>query len=102
MAFLEGKRLEDVPVTIDAALRATFRLYKGEASGALTLSTYFEIRPYKKGTCHFKFRDRALWERFNQVAAEGKNWLPDDYKAREQKVRARHKRAEEYGLPVAV
>lgn len=102
MAFLEGKRLEDVPVTIDAALRATFRLYKGEASGALTLSTYFEIRPYKKGTCHFKFRDPSLWERFNQVAAEGKNWLPDDYKAREQEARARHKRAEEYGLPVAV
>lgn len=102
MAFLEGKRLEDVPMTISAALRTTFRLYGKEASGALTTSSYFEIRPYKKGTCHFRFRDCALWEQFNRVAAQGKNWLPDDYKSREKEEKARNKRADQYGLSLAV
>ena len=102
MAFLEGKRLEDVSVTISAALRNTFQLYRSEASGVLTVSDYFEMRPYKKGTCHFKFNDHALWERFNLVAVQGKNWLPDDYKAREKEDRARNKHADQYGLPLAV
>ena len=102
MAFLEGKRLEDVSVTISAALRNTFQLYRSEASGVLTVSDYFEMRPYKKGTCHFKFNDHALWERFNLVAVQGKNWLPDDFKAREKEDRARNKHADQYGLPLAV
>ena len=99
MATLEGRRLGDVPVTIERALRESLK-GGGQWSGVLLTSTYFEMRAYCKGTVHFKFRDRALWERFNRTAAQGKNWLPDDYKAREKAERARHARADQYGLPL--
>ncbi len=99
MASLEGRNLQDVPVTIERALRDALK-QSGQWSGALLTSTYFEMRAYCKGTVHFKFRDRSLWERFNLLAAQGKNWLPDDYKAREKAEKARHARADQYGLPL--
>ncbi|WP_299393086.1 DUF4942 domain-containing protein [uncultured Desulfovibrio sp.] len=98
MASLEGRNLKDVSVTIEQALRDA--LQQTEWSGVLVTSTYFEMRAYCKGTVHFKFRDRSLWERFNLLAARGKNWLPDDYKAREKAEKARHARADQYGLPL--
>ena len=99
MAALEGRRLGDVPVTIEQTLQEVLK-GGGQWSGVLLTSTYFEMRAYCKGTVHFKFRDRGLWERFNRIAAQGKNWLPDDYKAREKAERARHARADQYGLPM--
>jgi hypothetical protein len=36
---------------------------------------FFFLRLYKKGTMHLTFKDESLWARFNQAAAEGKNWL---------------------------
>lgn len=36
---------------------------------------FFYLRLYKKGTMHLTFKDESLWARFNQAAAEGKNWL---------------------------
>lgn len=99
MAALEGRRPRDVAVTIEQALREALK-GGGEWSGVLLTSTYFEMRAYCKGTVHFKFRDRGLWERFNRIAAQGKNWLPDDYKAREKAERARQARADQYGLPL--
>lgn len=101
MAFLEGKTLDMVPRPITATLEEMFRCHGAGVSGMLAISTYFEIRPYRKSTCHFKFRDRSLWECFNLVAAEGKNWLPDDYKAREKAARSREKHAEQCRLPLA-
>ena len=38
-------------------------------------SHFFTLRLYKKGTMHLQFKDESLWARFNQAAAEGKNWL---------------------------
>lgn len=35
---------------------------------------YFNIRCYKKGTIHFKFKDRELWARFNQRIAKLKGY----------------------------
>jgi len=35
---------------------------------------FFEIRGYKKGTMHFKFKDVKLWERFNREVARIKGW----------------------------
>ena len=99
MAALEGRRLGDVPVTIEQTLQEVLK-GGGQWSGVLLTSTYFEMRAYCKGTVHFKFRDRGLWERFNRIAAQGKNWLPDDYKAREKAERARQARADQYGLPM--
>lgn len=97
LASLEGRRLDDVPMTAEQALRDLLQQRK-VWSGVLVTSTYFELRAYYKGTVHFKFRDRSLWERFNRAAAEGKNWLPDDDKARQKAEKARHARADQYGL----
>lgn len=102
MAFLEGKKLEDVPVTIVQAIEAMLKDAHFGFSGVLFESTYFEMRAYLKGTLHLKFKDKSLWERFNMTAAEGKNWLPDDVKAREKEAKARAARADQYGLPLAV
>lgn len=99
MSSLEGRRLDDVPMTVEQALRDLLQQH-GVWSGVLVPSTYFELRAYCKGTVHFKFRDRSLWERFNRAAAEGKNWLPDDDKARQKAEKARHARADQYGLPL--
>lgn len=41
-------------------------------------STFFDIQFHKKGTGHFKFRDKDVWERFNVAAARGKRWLPGE------------------------
>ena len=38
-------------------------------------SYFFTIKLYKKGTMHLTFKDIDVWARFNQAAAEGKNWL---------------------------
>lgn len=93
LAFLDGKKLDEVPLTMANAIQQCFKTHKDEFSGVLLKSSHFEMRCYKKGTLHLKFLDRALWERFNLTAAEGKNWLPDDVKARE-------KRADQCGLPL--
>ena len=101
MAFLEGKKLESVPRTTVWALEAHFKECGPDFSGVLFESTYFEMRCYKKGTLHMYFKDKELWERFNLTAARGKNWLPDDVKAREREERDRNRRADQYGLPLS-
>jgi hypothetical protein len=35
---------------------------------------FFEIRVYKKGTLHAKFKDEKVWERFNIECAKAKGW----------------------------
>ncbi len=54
---------------------------------------YFEIRAYKKGTMHFRFKDLELWGRFNQRVAKLKGYPLYEYKApsREQKPSAENK-----------
>lgn len=102
LAFLEGKKLEDVGSTIVKALEQLSKEHGCQFSGVLFTSTYFEMRAYKKGTLHLRFLDRTLWERFNLMAADGKNWLPDDVKTRERETKAREKYADQCGLPLAV
>jgi uncharacterized Zn finger protein (UPF0148 family) len=46
--------------------------------GELVESDYFEVRGYKKGTLHLKFKREDLWEAFNKTAAAGKKWLGED------------------------
>lgn len=43
-------------------------------------SDFFHIKFWKKGTVHLVFKDEHLWQRFNQAAAAGKKWLPNDPK----------------------
>lgn len=99
LAYLEGRRLEDV-LTIRQAIKdfanplkpgardnseySRDRTANPDWTGQKFCSEYFELVGYKKGTLHMTFRDPSLWERFNVEAAKGKNWLPDDYKYRER------------------
>lgn len=38
-------------------------------------SYFFEWKAFKKGTMHIKFKDTEILKRFNQEAAEGRNWV---------------------------
>ena len=35
---------------------------------------FFEIKVYKKGTLHAKFKDEKVWEMFNRACAKAKGW----------------------------
>lgn len=66
--------------TIGAALERAFerektRRRQGLSFDNATESAYFEIRFYKKGTVHLKWKSDPLWEGFNKTAAAGKRWL---------------------------
>lgn len=40
---------------------------------------YFDITFYKKGTCHIKFKDQELLDKFNIFGSQRKGWLPPSY-----------------------
>jgi|ERR1051325_2578456 phospholipid N-methyltransferase len=40
---------------------------------------YFETTFYKKGTCHIKFTDQKLLDKFNIFGSQRKGWLPPAY-----------------------
>ncbi len=40
---------------------------------------YFDIKLYKKGTCHIRFKDQDLLDKFNIFASQRKGWLPPRY-----------------------
>jgi hypothetical protein len=46
--------------------------------GQLVESDYFEVRGYKKGTLHLKWKRDDLLEKFNLTAAAGKKWLGEN------------------------
>lgn len=41
--------------------------------------TYFEVKFYKKGTCHIKFYDRKIVDRLNIFVGRKRSWLPPTY-----------------------
>ena len=77
MCVLDGKDFAECH-TIQRALDNKFRILGHDVKSPFdntTESHYFEIRFFKKGTVHLKFKDKHLWERFNVTAAKGKNWI---------------------------
>lgn len=40
---------------------------------------YLQLKLYKKGTCHIKFTNQALLDKFNIFGGQRKNWLPPSY-----------------------
>lgn len=49
-------------------------------------SHFFEIRGYKKGTLHLKFKDDKVWEQLNRAYAKAKGQvLPEKFKFKEPK-----------------
>jgi len=39
---------------------------------------FFDIKFWKKGTVHLKWRDLALWQQFNITASAGKKWIGEN------------------------
>lgn len=79
----DGRQREDPDwfTSIEDALRDRFQArtitsYEDLHSNKV-VSTFFEITYFKKGTIHIVFRDKWLWDEFNQRAAKGKGWIGD-------------------------
>jgi len=81
MCFLSGKRIEDV-LTLGEAIDK-WESDRPVGSSKQCESEFFEIKYYKKGTAHLKFKDDKLWERFNILVAKERGWLPEGYEAPE-------------------
>lgn len=77
LAVLDGvefERVRTVGATLSNAIRGG--LSSPERHTPRTVeSTYFEIRYFKKGTVHLKWRRYDLLEKFNVTAAAGRNWI---------------------------
>lgn len=70
MCFISGQSFSNI-LTIGRAVEDQ------DQSEKTATSTFFEIRYYKKGTMHLKFRDEDLWKRFNIEVGKTKNWIGD-------------------------
>lgn len=83
MQYLSGKKDDEI-CTIQEALNNRFnsigKIKTGDKFDSNCQSTFFDIKFYKKGTIHIRFRDEKLWKEFNYRACDGKNWLPNDEK----------------------
>ncbi len=77
LCVLDGQPF-DKCYTVGAALSRAFDRKYRSISEQITESQYFEIRFYKKGTVHLKWKREDLWESFNKTAAAGKKWLGED------------------------
>ena len=73
LCVVSGKQFDSI-VTIEQALETAFR----SKTGKETESEWFQIRFYQKGTLHLVFKDLELLEKFNMLAARGRNWLPPE------------------------
>lgn len=71
LCVLDGENFETVG-TIAKTLENAFNRSK---EPGICESRYFEIRYFKKGTIHLKWKRKDLWEAFNVKAAAGKKWL---------------------------
>lgn len=67
--------IEDAPRLVGSAIQAADSS-KNWSSMDLR---YFETTFYKKGTCHIKFNDQQLLEKFNIYGSQRKGWLPPSY-----------------------
>ena len=77
LCVLDGQDFEKCG-TIGQALDRKFKIlgYDVKAPFDNTAeSQYFDIRFFKKGTVHLKFKDKHLWQQFNITASKGKNWI---------------------------
>jgi hypothetical protein len=79
LAIMDGTTLEQIH-TVGEALRREFDRLGNEPRGPYSPieSTYFDIRFFKKGTVHLKFKRKDLHEKFCITASAGKRWLGED------------------------
>lgn len=78
MCFLTGQKLGNI-VTCQKILQQQFDNFKaGRAYSTNVESTFFDIKFFKKGTIHFKFKSEQLWQWFNCKASELRGYpLPE-------------------------
>ena len=74
LAVFDKKTLDRV-YSVQGALQNAFRNCRTPGTCE---SEYFEIRYFKKGTIHLKWKRRDLWEQFNITAAAGKKWVGEN------------------------
>jgi len=75
LCVLDARPFEDC-VTVGAALQGSFKYARGGSPGGYQCTCcYFDIRYFKKGTVHLKWKRLDLLEAFNKTAAAGKKWL---------------------------
>lgn len=81
LCYISGQPFDKI-TTIKMALNHKFdqlgKIRTGDKYDNTCISTFFDIKFYKKGTVHLKFKDNFLWQEFNMRACEGKQWLPDN------------------------
>lgn len=90
LCVLDGKDFETCR-TIGAAMDNAFKCLGKVGASAFyneCQSEFFDIKFWKKGTVHLKFRDEKLWERFNIEAAAGKKWVGEN--TQQERSAARH------------
>jgi hypothetical protein len=60
-------------------------LSRGQFYGESFEWAYFNVKAYKKGTMHFKFKDKEVWARFNQRIAKIKGFPLYEHKEKNAK-----------------
>ena len=76
-SWLDGQPF-DKCYTVGAALNRAFDRKYCLISDQITESQYYELRFYKKGTAHLKWKSEDLWESFNKTAVAGKKRLGEN------------------------
>ena len=66
----------------------------------LDWNDFFEIRIYKKGTLHARFKDEKVWEQFNTLCAKAKGWRLPENVGSDVRRKPRKKQTTETGLAV--
>lgn len=77
LSVLDGEPFEKCG-TIGGAMSRAFEKKHSSQSTQVAESEYFEIRFFKKGTVHLKWKRLDLLERFNITAAAGKKWIGEN------------------------
>jgi hypothetical protein len=83
------KKMEDITKVFDYldmgqtsypySIRDTIEYnFKGSKTRNIELK-YFDVTFFKKGTCHIKFKNLELLEKFNLYGSQRKGWLPPHY-----------------------
>ena len=75
LAVLDGEPFDDT-LCVGEAMRRAIDI--DSHTPRAVESTYFDIRYYKKGTVHLKWKRLDLLDKFCQTAARGRMWIGDD------------------------
>lgn len=73
LCYLTGKKIEHINTIQDSLEKQFDKIYNADVSSEYKkecTSTFFEIKFYKKGTIHLKFKDDIIWQMFNCKVSE--------------------------------